>query len=78
VAGEVMFWATKALVVAVLALTVGWSVRQLVGIVLEAWRHRRIEREVWRRHQARINLDRLGVTPVDQIPAEWLRKPGGR
>jgi hypothetical protein len=76
--GDAMLFATQVLVASVLTLTVGWSLRQLVGILLEARRHRRIELEAWRRHQAEINHERLGITPVDQIPAAWLRKRGGR
>ena len=77
-AADAMLFATQVFVASVLTLTVGWSVRQLIGIGLEAWRHRRIEREAWRRHQAQINHQRLGVTPVADIPPAWLRKRGGR
>ena len=58
----------------VVGLVVLCGMGPVVGVlVLPFWRRRRAEMRAWREHQGAINKQRLGITPVDQIPAAWLR-----
>jgi hypothetical protein len=68
VVGEVLFYATTAAVVTALVIVIGWSLREVISIVLEARRHRRLEREAWRRHQAEVNHQRLGARRATRSP----------
>lgn len=61
-------WSVIFLAAGIVTLGIGWLVNRSVnGKRREEWRE-------WRRFQAECNKQRLGVTPVEDIPAEWLRR----
>lgn len=62
-------WPVIFLVLGIVAIAIALAVYRAVNSPT-----RRAERKAWRDFQRDCNLERLGVTPVDQIPAEWLRR----
>ncbi len=62
-------WLVISLVLGIVAIAIALAVCRAVNSPA-----RRAERKAWRDFQRTVNLQRLGVTPVEQIPAEWLRR----
>jgi len=55
---DIPFYVCAGLGIAVLAVVTGWAVSVPIGMVREAWQHRRRERRVWARIQAELDRER--------------------